>query len=212
MKTSNEVNNIFSAQISMQSELQDIGKDSKGYGYSYTSFESLVRYLRPLLTKHGLGFIQTSTTEGDRIGVTTRLIHKSGEWVEDTFTVPLVALAKMNDYQVAGSAITYLKRYGLSAIVGIASDEDADAHGEQVTTPQNTSKPVPSKASDDDKKLAWTAFSNKCKQHGVDPMKFLEKDGIDMKDKAKVYEVVRKYLKLDEGFLDDTLIDYAQSA
>lgn len=212
MKTSNEVNNIFSAQISMQSELQDIGKDSKGYGYSYTSFESLVRYLRPLLTKHGLGFIQTSTTEGDRIGVTTRLIHKSGEWVEDTFTVPLVALAKMNDYQVAGSAITYLKRYGLSAIVGIASDEDADAHGEQVTAPQSSTPPKPSKSTDDDKAKAWKEFSAKCKAHGVDPIEFLKKDGIDMNDKAKVYATVRQYLKLDDGFLDDTLSDYAQSA
>lgn len=132
MKTSNDVTNIFKAHIEMQSDLRTIGKDSKGYGYKYASFDSIVEYLRPILSKHNLGFIQSSTNESERIGVTTRLIHTSGEWVEDTFTVPLVGLAKMNDYQVAGSAITYLKRYGLSAIIGIASDEDADAQGEQV--------------------------------------------------------------------------------
>lgn len=212
MKTSNEVNNIFASHISMQGELQDIGKDAKGFGYKYTSFESLTRYLRPLLTKHGLGFIQTSTNDGERIGVTTRLIHKSGEWVEDTFTVSMISLKGMNDYQVAGSAITYLKRYGLSAIVGIASDEDADAHGEQITAPQNSTPPKPSKSTDDDKAKAWKEFSAKCKAHGVDPMEFLKKDGIDMNDKAKVYATVRQYLKLDDGFLDDTLSDYAQSA
>lgn len=102
-----------------------------------------------------------------------------------------------------------LAMFGLGLYIYAGEDLPEPEHSE---APQNTSKPVPSKASDDDKKLAWTAFSHKCKQHGVDPMKFLEKDGIDMKDKAKVYEVVRKYLKLDEGFLDDTLIDYAQSA
>jgi hypothetical protein len=131
MKTSNTVENIFAAQIAMQAEMTDIGKDKQGFGYRYASFDSIVQHLRPLLAKHGLGFIQTSTSEEDRIGVTTRLIHKSGEWVEDTFMMNLVTLAKMNNYQVAGSAITYLKRYGLSAIVGIAVDEDIDASGEQ---------------------------------------------------------------------------------
>jgi len=131
MKTSSTVEAIFQAQIEMQSTLTDVGKDKEGYGYKYASFDSIVQHIRPLLSAQGLGFIQTSTSNGDYIGVTTRLIHKSGEWVEDTFTMPLVTLAKMNNYQVAGSAITYLKRYGLSAIVGIAVDEDIDASGEQ---------------------------------------------------------------------------------
>lgn len=205
MRTSNEVSNIFASQIEMQDELKDIGKDSKGYGYNYTSFESLARYLRPLLAKHGLGFIQTSTNEGDRIGVTTRLIHKSGEWVEDTFTVPLVTLAKMNDYQVAGSAITYLKRYGLSAIVGIASDEDADAHGEQVKPTQQQKAPAPAKSTEDDKKQLWNAFKNRC--GSIDPMSILERDGINMEDKQKVYATVRQYMALNnemfQGILDN---------
>ena len=141
MKTSNDVTNIFKAHIEMQSDLKTIGKDSTGYGYKYASFDSIVEYLRPILSKHNLGFIQSSTNESERIGVTTRLIHTSGEWVEDTFTIPLVGLAKMNDYQVAGSAITYLKRYGLSAIVGLASDEDADAKGEQIKQVQVEFKP-----------------------------------------------------------------------
>lgn len=201
MKTSNEVGNIFAAQIAMQSELQDIGKDSKGYGYNYTSFESLTRYLRPLLTKHGLGFIQTSTNVEDRIGVCTRLIHKSGEWVEDTFTVPLVGLAKMNDYQVAGSAITYLKRYGLSAIVGIASDEDADAHGEQTKQVQQQKAPVPSKANDDDKKKLWAAFTAKLKSFNIEPKDFLARDNVDIKDPDATYSTVRKYMNLSDEML-----------
>lgn len=203
MKTSNEVGQIFAAQIAMQSELQDIGKDSKGYGYNYTSFESLTRYLRPLLTKHGLGFIQTSTNYGERIGVSTRLIHTSGEWVEDTFTVPLVGLAKMNDYQVAGSAITYLKRYGLSAIVGIASDEDADAHGEQTKAQK---APAPAKATDDDKKQLWNAFKTRC--NGVDPMDILVQDGVDVNDKARVYAVVRQYMALSDDMFQGVLDNF----
>jgi len=85
--------------------------------------------------------------------------------------------------------------------------------GEDVShAPQNTSKPVPSKSTDDDKAKAWKEFSARCKAHGVDPMSFLQKDGIDMEDKAKIYATVRQYLKLDEGFLDDTLSDFAQAS
>lgn len=132
MKTSNELSNIFKAQIEMQSELKNIAKDSKGYGYNYTSLEKLIEFARPFLAKYKLGYIQTNTTlEDGSVGVTTRLIHESGEWVEDTLTAPLTKLAKMNEYQVAGSLITYFRRYSLASMLGIASDEDIDMHGEQ---------------------------------------------------------------------------------
>ena len=132
MKSSEKVSSIFKAQIEMQSELSNIAKDSKGYGYNYTSLEKLIEFVRPHLAKHKLGYIQTNTTLPDgSVGVTTRLIHESGEWVEDTLTAPLTKLAKMNEYQVAGSLITYFRRYSLASILGIASDEDIDMRGEQ---------------------------------------------------------------------------------
>jgi len=137
MKTSNEVNEIFKAQIALQAELENIAKDSKGYGYNYTSLEKLIAYVKPKLAKHGMGFIQTNTTTEDgKIGVTTRLIHESGQWVEDTLVANLVPLAKMNEYQVAGSVITYFRRYGLASILGIASDEDIDVAVQQVINRQ----------------------------------------------------------------------------
>lgn len=210
MKTSNEVSNIFAAQVEMQSTLTDVGKDKKGYGYEYASFDSIVQHLRPLLSAHGLGFIQTATSDGDYIGVTTRLIHKSGEWVEDTFTMPLVTLAKMNNYQVAGSAITYLKRYGLSAIVGIAVDEDIDASGEQEKPkPQQQKAPAPAKSTDDDKKQLWNAFKNRCGD--IDPMSILERDGINMEDKQKVYATVRQYMALNDEMFNGVLDNFNEA-
>ena len=133
MKTSEKVNEIFKAQVAMQEEMTNIAKDSKGYGYSYTSLEKLIEHIRPVLAKNGLGFFQSNTSTDDgRIGVTTRIIHTSGEWVEDTMTAPLTQLAKMNEYQVAGSVITYFRRYALASMVGVASDEDMDVQGEVV--------------------------------------------------------------------------------
>jgi hypothetical protein len=131
MKTSEAKENIFASLIAMQSEMTNIAKDSKGYGYSYTSLEKLIDHIRPIASKHDIGFFQTTTSsENGEVGVTTRVIHKSGEWVEDTMTAPLTKLAKMNEYQVAGSVITYFRRYALSAMFGIASDEDIDVQGE----------------------------------------------------------------------------------
>jgi hypothetical protein len=132
MKTSETVASIFKAQIKLQSEMKNIAKDSDGYGYKYTSLEKLIDHCKKPLAENGLGYIQTNTsTEDGKIGITTRLIHDSGEWVEDTMTANLYKLAKMNEYQVAGSIITYFRRYALASMLGIASDEDIDASGEQ---------------------------------------------------------------------------------
>lgn len=134
MKTrmSESIENLAKAQLELQSEIQDINKDATGYGYNYTSFDKLVQYLRPLLTKHGISFIQTpSCNEFDegtkRIGLTTLYMHTSGEWVENTILSPIAESKGMNLYQSIGSAITYYRRYSLSSFVGIASEEDVDA-------------------------------------------------------------------------------------
>ena len=132
MKTSDTTKEIFPAQIKMQSEMANIAKDSTGYGYKYTSLEKLIAHSKQVLFDNGLGYIQTNTSTAEgKVGVTTRLIHTSGEWVEDTMTAPLYKLAKMNEYQVAGSIITYFRRYALASMLGVASDEDIDASGEQ---------------------------------------------------------------------------------
>ena len=52
--------------------------------------------------------------------LTTRLFHDSGEWVEDTATIPL----PKNDPQGYGSAATYGRRYALAAITGLYQDDD----------------------------------------------------------------------------------------
>jgi hypothetical protein len=145
MVTSETVKSIYKDIIEMQKELRDIGKDSKGYGYNYTSFDSLVQYLRPLMTKHNLGFIQSPT---DR-GLTTRIIHTSGEWIEETMETDEATLKGMNLYQAIGSKITYYRRYMLSSMVGIASDEDIDASDKKFAT-KPTKQPAKSKPTTDD--------------------------------------------------------------
>ena len=138
---SESIKNLAEAQVKVQKEIKDIGKDSEGYGYKYTSYDTLVKYLRPLLTKYGLSFVQMPVGNDGEIGVQTIYMHTSGEWITSVVKSPIVDSKQMNIYQSVGAAITYFRRYSLSAFVGIASDEDND-----VATIKVEEKPVPKPA------------------------------------------------------------------
>ncbi|MBT6046840.1 ERF family protein [Candidatus Peregrinibacteria bacterium] len=148
---SESIKNIAAAQLKVQKEIKDISKDSTGYGYNYTSFDKLVQYLRPLLTKHGISFIQMPV--GDRyddndgkgtVGLQTLYMHaESGEWITNSIKSPIAESKGMNTYQSIGSAITYFRRYSLSSFVGIASEEDTDASSKE------TKKPITNKGGDE---------------------------------------------------------------
>jgi|TARA_R100000750_G_scaffold15653_2_gene10233 hypothetical protein len=131
IQKSESIKNIATAQLELQREIKDISKDSKGYGYNYTSFDKLVQYLRPILTKHGISFIQMPAGEGLTVGVTTLYMHSSGEWISNTILSPIAEHKGMNTYQSVGSAITYYRRYSLSSFTGIASEEDVDGEMSQ---------------------------------------------------------------------------------
>jgi len=127
MKTSENVEQISKAYVECSPELLNIAKDSKGYGYTYTSLEKLIEHTKPILSKHGLAIIQIPTGNG----LISRLIHNSGEWMEQEMNSELIQMKQMNAFQVQGSQVTYLRRYMWASFCGIASDDDMDAQGEQ---------------------------------------------------------------------------------
>ena len=133
MKTSESTAEINKAYISAAPELHNIAKDSRGYNYSYTSLEKLIEYTKPILAKHKLAIIQMPNGNG----ITTRIIHESGEWIEEFIDSNVIELRGMNYYQSQGSQITYLRRYMWASLCGIASDDDMDAAGEQTAPTPN---------------------------------------------------------------------------
>ena len=133
---SESIKNIAAAQLEVQREIKDISKDSTGYGYNYTSFDKLVQYLRPLLAKHGISFVQMPVGDDKQVGLQTLYMHaESGEWITNMIKSPIAESKGMNTYQSIGSAITYFRRYSLSSFVGIASEEDTDASSPQAKKP-----------------------------------------------------------------------------
>lgn len=122
--------NIYKALADFQQEVPVILKDTSGYGYKYADLPAIFETINPLLKKHGLGFYQAVNDNK----IKTVVFHiESGEQVESDTNIPQgVQLKGMNDFQVLGSAITYIKRYALSSILGLVTDKDTDASGEQI--------------------------------------------------------------------------------
>ena len=130
--------NLFKALAEFQQEVPVIHKDTQGYGYTYADLPKIFEVINPLLEKHGLGF--TQPIRGDSI--CTILFHiESGESLDSVISIPEnVSLKGMNDYQVLGSAITYLRRYAISSILGLVTDKDTDASGEQTKKENKTTE------------------------------------------------------------------------
>lgn len=118
---------IFKALSDFQNEVPIIHNDTQGYGYTYTKLSSIFPIINPLLKKHGLGFTQL----GDGTSLKTIIFHiETGQTIESILEIPQnVDLKGMNQFQVLGSAITYIRRYALSSALGIITDKDGDAKG-----------------------------------------------------------------------------------
>jgi hypothetical protein len=124
------MNKLYTAIAAFQQEVPVIHKGTQGYGYSYADLPAILSIINPLMAKHGLGFTQMMT----ELGLETTIFHcESGEKISSIAQIPQgVTLKGMNDFQVLGSAITYMRRYALSSALGLVTDKDTDASGEQI--------------------------------------------------------------------------------
>lgn len=121
--------NLLKSVAAFQQECPTIHKATQGYGYTYADLPAIFKVINPIMKKHGLGFMQEIHDDS----LITTIFHiESGEMRESRANVPQgVQLKGMNDFQVLGSAITYIRRYALSSALGLVTDKDIDAAGEQ---------------------------------------------------------------------------------
>jgi hypothetical protein len=92
---------------------------------SFADLSAVIDAIREPFAKNGLAYIQSPVTliQGE-VTIRTRIVHSSGQWTEGEIS----ARPMKNDPQGIGSAITYLRRYGLMAMVGIAPADDDDGN------------------------------------------------------------------------------------
>ena len=128
MKSTGNTADLYKAIIAVQAEMPVISKDSDNPYFSskYASLPDIVKVIRPILEKHDLAVIQGGGpgTHEHCFTIQTRIIHKSGQYIEDE----LPMWVKDANPQKVGSAVTYARRYGLCAMLGIVADEDDDGN------------------------------------------------------------------------------------
>ena len=145
MLQSESIAELLAALAEVQSELPTMPKSSQAYGYKYTDLDTITQTIKPILSKHGIGYMQSVGGTENALTLTTRIYNKKGEYIEDTAVLPTITSTKNNAAQTLGMSITYMRRYALCAMLGITSEEDVDANINGTTQTQGSDKPTPPK-------------------------------------------------------------------
>jgi hypothetical protein len=149
MTSSETTATLCAALVAAQGGLKPIAKDGKNPAFRarYATLDGIMETVRPALAAHGLavvqGVIHPETGEGGRlVGITveTRLVHTSGEWLASVVPVPVAK----GDAHGLGSALSYGRRYGISALLALSTDEDDDGNAAAKAPPAKPqAKPAP---------------------------------------------------------------------
>lgn len=126
MKQSETIANLAAAMAAAQSEMGAAikGASNPFFKSKYADLGSVIQAVKAPFAEHGLSYVQFPVSGENAVGVTTRLMHSSGEWLEQEYFIPL---GKM-DAQSVGSCLSYARRYSLQSIAGIpAEDDDGNA-------------------------------------------------------------------------------------
>lgn len=145
MQKSESINELATALCIAQSQIEGAKKESQGYNYKYANLDVVLDCLKKPFKENGLSYVQSSRmTESGNIVLVTVLMHKSGQWISGEVPVKESTKdgQKLNELQVLGSALSYMRRYAISAMCGIAQTDD-DAASFPIKQPQhNQSNPT----------------------------------------------------------------------
>lgn len=123
MKKSESIASLAAAFSKAQAEIGGAikGNVNPAFKSKYADLESVVEAIRPVIGKHGLSYIQDVETHSAAVSVETVIFHESGEWISNgQITIPV----NKADAHGFGSALTYCRRYSLSAAFGVAPEDD----------------------------------------------------------------------------------------
>ena len=134
MKSSESIKELATALAIVQCQLTFAKKDSKNpfFKSNYADLESVWDACRSLLSDNGLAIMQfPGEYMNGNMSLNTIITHKSGEWMAQEMSVPV----SKPDAQGAGSALTYMRRYALAAVVGVVqADDDGNSASNKATS------------------------------------------------------------------------------
>ena len=139
MKSSESIKGLAASLAKAQACMENASKDTANpfFKSKYANLESVVGVIRPAIEKHGLSFVQVCHDWDAGAKVETIILHESGEWLSCGV---MAAPATKADAQGFGSALTYARRYSLSAAFGVATEDD-DGNAASKHKPKAEAKP-----------------------------------------------------------------------
>lgn len=115
---------LLSAFVNVQRKLTQPSKDKQGYGYKYADLNGVITAIQEASSDEDIAYIQQPVTVGGQTGIHNYLLNSQGAIFD--FGTYLLDIGSPNP-QEYGKALTYARRYSISAIYGIASEDDTDA-------------------------------------------------------------------------------------
>ncbi|MEE4639870.1 MAG: ERF family protein [Wenzhouxiangella sp.] len=122
MRTSVSTDQIFKARREVGRKVRGVVADAVNdhFNHKYATLEGILNVLREPLDDCGLVIMQHPVSDENGVGIETRLMHESGEWIEQHFTLPL----GKPDPQKGASAISYARRYAITALFQLPTLDD----------------------------------------------------------------------------------------
>lgn len=122
MHKSETIAELAKAMAAAQAEIENASKNAANphFRSKYADLAEVLNTVRPVMSKNGISISQFPAFDGGIASVETIVMHTSGEWMSGISSAPVTK----QDAQGVGSALTYLRRYSLAAIAGIAQEDD----------------------------------------------------------------------------------------
>jgi hypothetical protein len=119
---SESIQKIAAALVKIAAAVENPHKNAQNphFRSSYADLAEIINTTRHVCAEHGVALVQSPGMSDGLCTVETLMVHESGEWIRGEAASPI----QKQDPQGVGSAITYLRRYSLAALLGIAQEDD----------------------------------------------------------------------------------------
>ena len=207
MIISETTSKLFGALIKARTEIETVVKDKDGYGYKYATLDNVISMLKGVLPKYGLGFAQFPESVNGKDGVTTIVMHESGEYMSARYEMEATEMKGTNLTQQKGASITYTRRYALCSVFGIPTEEDTDGTVDTPNKPVKAEPETKSSVEDIIKGIETSMTLDNCKKFYARAIEQYGKDTPDYKvwvkvwaDKKEDLEKAKTKAELDSEF------------
>lgn len=149
MNKSESISKLAPALVKATAKIKAVKMDAENpyYHSKYATLGALIDVAKPVCAEFGLSTPAFMVSEAGQVGIEQWIIHESGEYISDRILLPLPEETKIRVAQEMGATVSYLRRYALSALLGMYADEDGDGEPRSGTAekPKATKQKLPEK-------------------------------------------------------------------